>query len=77
MREGRKETIEDGKTGILVNDVEELGNAMREVAENPSLANDLGRNGRERVAKHYSWSVFFKGFDKALKDVKKGQEDRR
>jgi glycosyltransferase involved in cell wall biosynthesis len=68
---GPKETVEDGKTGILVNSVEELGNAMKEVAENPSLANELGRNGRERVAKHYSWSGFFRGFDKALRDVKK------
>jgi glycosyltransferase involved in cell wall biosynthesis len=68
---GPKETVEDGKTGMLVNSVEELGNAMKEVAENPSLANELGRNGRERVAKHYSWSGFFRGFDKALRDVKK------
>ncbi len=74
---GPKETVEDGKTGILVNSVEELGNAMREVAENPSLADELGRNGRERVAKRYSWNLFFGGFDKALNDVKKGRKGMR
>ena len=74
---GPKETVENGKTGMLVNSTEELGNAMKEVAENPSLASELGRNGRDRVMKHYSWNGFFKEFDKALHDVKKGRKSRR
>jgi glycosyltransferase involved in cell wall biosynthesis len=74
---GPKETVENGKTGMLVNSAEELGNAMKEVAENPSLASELGRNGRMRVMKNYSWSGFFKEFDKALQDVKKNRKGRR
>jgi glycosyltransferase involved in cell wall biosynthesis len=74
---GPKETIESGKTGILVNSPEELGMAMKEVAENPAFANELGRNGRKRVMTHYSWNAFFKGFDKALRDVKKGRSKKR
>lgn len=68
---GTKETIENRKTGLLVNSIEEMGNAMKEVAENPSFAKELGKNGRERVVKQYSWSRFFKEYDKLLKDVKK------
>jgi glycosyltransferase involved in cell wall biosynthesis len=68
---GTRETIEDRKTGILTNSIEEMGNAMKEVAENPSFAAELGRNGRDRVVKHYSWSRFFKKYDKLLNEVKK------
>jgi len=68
---GPKETVEDGKTGILVNSIEELGQSMKEIAENPSLAKEMGKNGRNRVIKHYSWRHFFKEFDKVLKEMKK------
>ncbi|MDE1871647.1 MAG: glycosyltransferase family 4 protein [Candidatus Micrarchaeota archaeon] len=68
---GIKETIEDGKTGILVNSIEDMGNAMVRLAENPSLAEGLGKNGRIRVVKNYSWRGFFKEFDKELRKTKK------
>ncbi len=72
VREGGvKETIEDRKTGLLVDSIEDMGNAMKEVSENPSFAKELGKNGREQVMKHYSWKRFFKEFDKALKETKK------
>ncbi len=68
---GMRETIDNRKNGILVNSIEEMGDAMKEVAENPSLAKELGRNGRENVVKHYSWRGFFKKFDKSLNEVSK------
>jgi glycosyltransferase involved in cell wall biosynthesis len=68
---GPKETIENRKTGILVNDAEEMGNAMKEVAENPAFADKLGKAGRENVVNHYSWRLFFREFDKALRKVKR------
>ncbi len=70
---GPKETIEDNKTGILVNSIEEMGNAMKNIVGNPSLAETLGRNGREHVIKNYSWKGFFKEFDKSLKRVSNGR----
>lgn len=73
VREGGiKETVEDGKTGILVDTTEEMGNAMRRIAENPSLSKEFGKNGREKVIKYYSWKRFFREFDKELRKVKKG-----
>lgn len=68
---GPKETIENDKTGMLVNTFEDMGNAMKTVAENPDFAEELGKNGREHVVKNYSWKKFFKEFDKSLKEVKK------
>jgi glycosyltransferase involved in cell wall biosynthesis len=68
---GTKETIEDRKTGMLVNSIEEMGNAMKEIAENPSFAKELGKNGRENVIKNYSWKRFFAEYDKLLKETKK------
>jgi glycosyltransferase involved in cell wall biosynthesis len=68
---GPKETIEDGKTGILVNSETEMGNAMKSIAENPSFAKELGRRGRERIERYYSWPLFFNKFDKVLRKVKK------
>ena len=68
---GPKETIEDGKTGLLVNSIEEMGNAMKDIAEHPALAKEMGKNGREHVEKNYSWRRFFTEFDKSLREVKK------
>ncbi len=73
VREGGiKETVEDGETGILVDSIDGMGNAMAEIAENPKVAGAMGRNGRKRVVKHYSWARFFREFDKILSSVKKG-----
>jgi alpha-1,3/alpha-1,6-mannosyltransferase len=68
---GMKETIENGKTGFLVESIEEMGNAMKEIAENPALAQEFGKNGRKRVVDYYSWRRFFREFDKELRGVKK------
>jgi glycosyltransferase involved in cell wall biosynthesis len=68
---GMRETIEDRKNGILINSIEEMSNAMKEVAENPHFAKELGRNGRENVVKNYSWNRFFKKYDKILAQLKK------
>ena len=68
---GPKETIEHEQTGFLVNNIEEMSNAMKEIAENPAVGREMGKNGRERVVKYYSWKRFFKEFDKKVKMVKK------
>jgi glycosyltransferase involved in cell wall biosynthesis len=68
---GMKETVEDRKTGLLVNSIEEMANAMVEVAEHPEFAKELGKNSRENVVKKHSWKVFFKEYDKVLKEIKK------
>jgi glycosyltransferase involved in cell wall biosynthesis len=68
---GPKETVINGKTGFLVDSEQAMADRMAEVAENPRLAEELGRNGRTHVVDRYSWKTFFKEFDKSLENVSK------
>lgn len=68
---GPKETVLDGKTGFLVNSPEEMAKKMQLIAENSSLAEKLGKEGRKRVEKYYSWRAFFEGFDPLLRAAAK------
>ena len=48
------ELVKDNVTGYLVpsNDVDALANGLKRLIENPSLVQEMGRNGRELVKKH-------------------------
>lgn len=67
---GPTETIIDGETGFLTNSKEEMASKMALVAGNADMAERMGRNGIERVKKHYSWERFFKLFEAGLKKVR-------
>lgn len=64
---GPRETILHNKTGMLVNSPEEMAIAMERVARDGELSARLGKAGRKRMEKEYSWEGFFKEFDKYLK----------
>lgn len=66
---GPKETIVDGKTGFLVNSPKEMAEKMRFIVENESLAEKMGKEGRKRVERHYSWKSFFGKFDAIAREV--------
>ncbi|MGC8699685.1 MAG: glycosyltransferase [Candidatus Micrarchaeia archaeon] len=66
---GPKETIIDGKTGFIVGSEEEMAEKMLFVAEHPKIAEEIGKQGRMHVEKNYSWSTFFKKFDKLARKV--------
>ncbi len=68
---GPRETIMNGKTGFLVDNPSEMGERMKLLAENSSIAEDMGRAGRKRVEKYYSWNMFFKKFDRLARKVGK------
>ena len=54
---GIKEVVVDGETGLLVppaNPVR-LGRAIRRLIEDPSLAARMGRKGRRRVLRQFTW----------------------
>jgi glycosyltransferase involved in cell wall biosynthesis/O-antigen/teichoic acid export membrane protein len=51
---GLPESIEDGKTGFLANDPQELGERARELVEDGELRERMGRAARER-ALEFSW----------------------
>ncbi len=68
---GPKETIQNGKTGFLVNSVSEMAEKMAYVAENKDEAERMGNAGRKLVEHKYSWEAFFSKLDPMLKKVAK------
>ncbi|MCL4373510.1 MAG: glycosyltransferase family 4 protein [Candidatus Marsarchaeota archaeon] len=69
---GPIDTIVNGKTGYLVNSIEEMAARMEQVSEDQQLASELGRNGRRRIISKYSWKYFFSRYDKILAKAKSG-----
>ena len=61
---GNPELVADGETGILVSpsDAEELANALRRYAEDPSLAAKHGARGRERAEQEFSVDRMIAGY---------------
>lgn len=53
-----KEIVEGNGAGICVDPDDEAGivAAMHKLSENPSLAHEMGQNGRRAVLSHYNWS---------------------
>jgi len=51
--------VEEAKAGLVVppEDPGALAEAVKKLAENPKLAEELGRNGRRYVEEHLSWDV--------------------
>jgi glycosyltransferase involved in cell wall biosynthesis len=56
---GLNETVENGKTGILVdkNNPEELANAIKSLLSNNKLRSKMGRAGRERVLHYFTYDM--------------------
>lgn len=55
---GILEVVEDGKTGLLVEPgrPDALAAAIRRLLDDPALARDMGRAGRQRVEERFSWA---------------------
>ena len=54
---GARETLVDGQTGILVrgSDVSEVADAVASLLADPARAEAMGRAGRERVEREFTW----------------------
>lgn len=68
---GPTETIVNGKTGFLVNSIEEMAKRMEYLVENKDVAKKMGAAGRKRVTESYSWEAFFKKLNPMLRKVAK------
>jgi hypothetical protein len=59
---GLPEIVEDGCTGLLTNnDAQSVASALARVLENPTLAAELGANGRARVAERFTVDEMVRG----------------
>jgi glycosyltransferase involved in cell wall biosynthesis len=68
---GFRETVIDGRTGFLVDSPAQMAEKMSFIAEHSSITKQMGKEGRKRVERNYSWARFFEGFDSLAKTVRK------
>ena len=68
---GPTESIVNGKTGFLVNSVEEMAERMKFLADHPEICERMGKAGRKRVEQNYTWKIFLDKMDKAFKETAK------
>ena len=54
---GASETVVPGRTGFVVADVDALVEGIRYVLDDPAAAAEMGRRGRERVEREYTWEA--------------------
>ena len=66
---GPRESIVNGKTGFLVNSVDEMAEKMRFLADNPDACERMGRAGRKRVEQNYTWKIFLDKMEKVFKQT--------
>ena len=57
--DGIVEIVEHGETGLLVppRSADALALAIHQLLENPSMREDMGRRGRQKVESHLSWKA--------------------
>jgi len=78
---GVRDLVVDGKTGFLVSfgDVQGLAEKVCFLIQNPEVAREMGRKGRERVLKEFDLKIVMESMRKlyeealGLKDAKGGQ----
>ncbi len=71
IREGGvMETVKDKKTGFLIDrDPEKFGKAIQYLLENPLLAAQYGKNGREHVLEFWSWEKSVSNLEQYMYDL--------
>lgn len=65
---GAPETVEDGATGMIVRNRQELRDALSTLALDNDLAKRMGRAGRARVERDYTWRAVVDRIEVALSD---------
>jgi glycosyltransferase involved in cell wall biosynthesis len=69
--QGQVDVIQDGKTGIFVpiNDPDSLKNAIQYLWNNPEVADEMGKAGRQWVEKHHSLELWVGNLKTIVSDV--------
>jgi phosphatidylinositol alpha-1,6-mannosyltransferase len=68
---GAPEVVEDGKTGYLVQhgDAGQLATSLETLLADPTLAQEMGASGRERVEREFRFNVFAKTLKKIFREL--------
>ena len=70
---GPREIVQDGKNGYLVNNTNELAAKMAYLADRPKLAEQMGKEGRKRAERDFSWEKFLARFGKVCEKLSSSQ----
>ena len=68
---GPREIIINGENGFLINSEKEMVERMSLLADDSSLTERIGKNGRSHVEKNFSWNRFFERFEDVCKSISK------
>lgn len=68
---GVRDLIDDGVNGFLVpfGDVKGLAEKTKYLMENPQLAKEMGKKGREKIEREFSLKVILKDMKKLYKEI--------
>jgi len=69
---GAPETVDDGRTGFVVANEQQLASALRTLQTDPDLAADMGSAGRARVAEIFTWPAVAARVDAQLREAGDG-----
>lgn len=69
---GVRYSIVDGETGFLVNSPKEMAARLIQLADDPGLTEKMGRAGRRRVEKNYTWKIFLDALEKKFREASRG-----
>lgn len=66
---GPRETITDGVDGFLVGTPQEMAARMEWLSRNPEKCALMGKNGRKKAEKKFTWEHFLKRFEEKAKET--------
>ncbi|NIA24952.1 MAG: glycosyltransferase [Gammaproteobacteria bacterium] len=69
---GAPETVDNGRTGFVVESRSQLTSALRTLQADPDLAADMGSAGRARVAELFTWPAVVARIDPQLREAANG-----
>ncbi len=66
---GMRETVSDGVDGFLVNNPQEMADKMEWLVSNPDACERMGKSGREKVLKQFTWDSFLSRFGERAEEL--------
>lgn len=66
---GPKETVRDGVDGYLVNSIWEMAGKMELLAKDPDRCAAMGKAGRLKVERDFTWAKFLKRFEERANEL--------
>ncbi len=66
--------IVDGRTGFLVNSVEECARCTIELLDDPQRADEMGREGREHVRRNFLMTRYLRDYLRIFRALSRGEE---